>query len=99
MTRIGRGVSACCKVSGLVSEAGEGASVDRLRPYAEHLLEQFGPERLLWGSDWPVVTLASDYLTWWEMTERLLEPLDAGAREAVLGVTASRCYRLDGREA
>jgi L-fuconolactonase len=95
MSGLARDTSACCKLSGLMSEAGHDPSLERIRPFAEHLLAAFGPERLLWGSDWPVLTLAGDYETWWEMTQRLLEPLAGADRDRILGGTAARCYRIE----
>jgi L-fuconolactonase len=50
-----------CKVSGLVTEAGPGWRRDQIAPYVDHLLDCFGPTRLLFGSDWPVCTLAASY--------------------------------------
>jgi L-fuconolactonase len=95
LAEIARDSSAACKLSGLVTEAGPNCSFDTLRPYLDHLFEYFGPERLMWGSDWPVVNLAGGYGAWWKMTERTLEPLDAKARAAVLGGTAARFYGID----
>ena len=94
---LARGSTAFCKLSGLVTEAGDDASTARIAPYAERLLAAFGPERLIWGSDWPVVTLACSYQDWCEMTERLLASLDPKERAAILGGTAERCYGLGGR--
>ena len=94
---LARGSTAFCKLSGLVTEAGDDASTARIAPYAERLLAAFGPERLIWGSDWPVVTLACSYQDWCEMTERLLASLDPKERDAILGGTAERCYGLGGR--
>jgi L-fuconolactonase len=83
-----------CKLSGLVTEAAPGVTLDELRPYLDCLLECFGAGRLMWGSDWPVVTLASSYDAWWDMTQRYLAPLSATEREAILGGTAARFYGL-----
>ncbi len=94
---LAHGTDACCKLSGLVSEAGDDPSCARIAPYAERLLALFGAERLLWGSDWPVLTLACGYADWREMTARLLEPLAPKERDAILGGTAERCYGLEGR--
>jgi L-fuconolactonase len=85
---------ATCKLSGLVTEAGSGWTVDALRRYVDHLLACFGPARLLWGSDWPVVDLAGGYRRWVEATDALLSPLTDADREAILGGTATRVYRL-----
>ena len=81
-----------CKLSGLVTEAAPGWTVATLRPAVEHLLDCFEPQRLLWGSDWPVVTLACDYRRWFETAEALLAGLSATEREAVFGGNAARIY-------
>lgn len=83
-----------CKLSGLVTEAGRDWNVDRLRPYVDHLLRCFGPARLLWGSDWPVVELAGGYRRWADATAALLTGLAAAEREAILGGNAVRFYGL-----
>jgi L-fuconolactonase len=92
MAAIARASQACCKLSGLLTEAGPGAGADALRPCVEHLLSVFGPSRLLWGSDWPVLTLAAPYARWWEVTEQLLAPLHEDERTAILGGNAQRIY-------
>lgn len=86
--------TACCKLSGLVTEAGPDWTVERLRPVFHHLLECFGPERLMWGSDWPVVDLAGGMRRWQDATTELLSPLDTASRAAILGGTATRFYGL-----
>jgi L-fucono-1,5-lactonase len=81
-----------CKLSGLVTEATPDWRNDDLRPYVDHLLAVFGPQRLLWGSDWPVVNLAGGYERWREATATLLTPLTGSERAAVLGDNAARLY-------
>lgn len=85
-----------CKLSGLVTEAKADWTVSDLRPYVDHLLELFGPQRLLWGSDWPVVNLAGGYDRWREVTLVLLSSLPEADQAAVLGGNAARVY-LSGR--
>ena len=87
--------AAFCKLSGLVTEAAPGWTVDDLRRHVDHLLEHFGPARLLWGSDWPVVCLAGGYVHWREATEGLLAGLPGAERDAVLGGTAARFYGFE----
>ncbi|SMF29474.1 L-fuconolactonase [Tistlia consotensis] len=87
---------AVCKLSGLATEDGPGWSAARLRPYVEHLLDCFGPERLIWGSDWPVLTLAGSYRAWHAAARSLLSGLDAAERAAVFGGNAAAFYRLGG---
>ncbi|GKS59647.1 hydrolase [Nitrospira sp.] len=83
-----------CKVSGLVTEAGDFADVDGLSPYVQHLHQQFGAERLMWGSDWPVVNLSMDYSAWDRLSQQLLKPLPDAERQHILADTATRFYRL-----
>ena len=92
MARLARETPWCCKLSGLVTEAKPDWQVDDLRPYVDHLLATFGPDRLMWGSDWPVVTLASNYRRWHEAAAALMP---AEAHDAVFGGTATRFYGLN----
>ena len=94
IARAARETNAFCKLSGLVTEAAPHWHHDDLRRYADHLLACFGPSRLMWGSDWPVVELAGGYARWRTATDHLLAGLDATAREAVLGGTACNFYDL-----
>jgi L-fucono-1,5-lactonase len=89
---LARRPNVACKLSGLVTEADEAWSVGDLRPYADHLVRAFGPERLMWGSDWPVVNLAGGYEAWCAATDHLIEGLADEDRDAVLGGTAARVY-------
>ncbi|GJI94008.1 amidohydrolase [Duganella caerulea] len=84
-----------CKLSGMVTEAGAEWTVDQLRPYAQHVLQAFGPERVMWGSDWPVLTLAADYPAWLAASEALLAHLNEAQRAAVFGLNAHRFYQID----
>jgi L-fuconolactonase len=84
-----------CKLSGLWTEAGGDISAEAIRPYAAHLLAVFGPERLMWGSDWPVVELAGSYADWFEQAELLLAGLSSADRARVFGGNAAHFYRLD----
>lgn len=83
---------ASCKLSGLVTEAAPGWRPETLRPVVEHLLASFGPERLIFGSDWPVVTLRADYSRWFETATALLAGCTAAQREAIFGRNAARLY-------
>ena len=84
----------CCKLSGLVTEAGPAWTADALQPYVDHLIGCFGADRLLWGSDWPVVDLAGGYAAWVATTGQLLQSLTAEERANVMGANAQRVYRL-----
>lgn len=91
---VARDSTAFCKLSGLVTEAGPGWQVDDLRPYVDHLLACFGPSRLMWGSDWPVVNKAGDYDRWRKASEVLLSDLSPADRTAIDGGTAAGFYGL-----
>ncbi len=84
--------NAYCKLSGLLTEAGDGWEPDNLTPYVTHLMDHFGPQRLVWGSDWPVLTLAASYETWLRISKTYVS--DDAARAAVFGANAARLYRL-----
>ena len=83
-----------CKLSGLVTEAGPEWTEDRLAPCVDHLLACFGPMRLLWGSDWPVVNLGGGYVRWLAATNALLAGLAVDERAAIMGGNARRFYGL-----
>ena len=85
---------AFCKLSGLVTEAGERADKEQLQPYVDHLCNCFGSNHLLWGSDWPVVNLSMDYASWHALTSELLAPLTDTEKQQILGGNATRFYRL-----
>jgi L-fuconolactonase len=80
-----------CKLSGLANEAGSGWTPQSLAPYVAHLLKSFGHNRLMWGSDWPVLELAGSYDNWLATARALIPPADA---PAIFGGTAARFYRL-----
>ena len=82
------------KLSGLVTEAGPGWTVADLRPYAEEALAAFGPDRLMFGSDWPVCLLAAGYAEVVAAAGELLAELSPGQRAVVFGGTAARVYDL-----
>ncbi|MCG7519856.1 amidohydrolase [Ruegeria sp. Ofav3-42] len=94
MAALARETDAWCKLSGLVTEAAPGWTLEDLRPYVDHLLNTFAPSRLIWGSDWPVCTLACTYERWLETTDALLHDLTKPERQAVLGGNAARAYKL-----
>lgn len=93
MTRLADETGACCKLSGLVTESHESWTAEDLRPYVAHVLEIFGPDRVMWGSDWPVVNLASDYESWHAIARDFVP--DPADRQKIFGDTAARFYRIE----
>lgn len=86
------------KLSGLVTEASWSSwTPNDLRPAVELVLEAFGPDRLMFGSDWPVCLLASDYLRWVAAAEELLAGTSPADGAAIFGGTARSTYGLAPR--
>lgn len=85
-----------CKLSGLVTEANWTSwQTDDLRPFVEFALESFGPERLMFGSDYPVCLLASSYDRVLASFQEILKSLDDAEREKIFSTNAARFYRLN----
>jgi L-fuconolactonase len=84
-----------CKLSGMVTEADwQRWTPQQLRPYAEVVLEAFGPRRVMFGSDWPVCLLAATYEGWKETFEGFVASLSPSERECVWSGTAIEAYKL-----
>jgi L-fuconolactonase len=83
-----------CKLSGLATEAGEDWGVATLQPYIDVLLDHFGPSRLMWGSDWPVLLLAGNYAQWLRAAEETTRALSSVEREQIFGGTAAAFYGI-----
>lgn len=96
IARLARETPARCKLSGLATEAGRDWNVDDLRRYTGHLIESFGPDRLMWGSDWPVVDLAGGYARWREASKALLSGISELDCATIFGGTALNFYGLRG---
>ena len=84
-----------CKFSGVVTEVVGNVWTDELlTPYWDTVLAAFGPDRLMFGSDWPVCLVRSSYERWLGFVRKMTTDLSAGERERVLGGAASEVYRL-----
>jgi L-fuconolactonase len=87
-----------CKISGLVTEAGPGWSIDRIRPFVEFVAHAFGPDRLVFGSDWPVCTLAASYGQVLELARSILGSLYGPEQmQGIMETNGQRFYRLESR--
>jgi L-fuconolactonase len=87
-----------CKLSGMVTEAGPGWAVQSLQPYAETVLDAFGPRRVMFGSDWPVCLLTASYAEVAAAADELTAGLSADERADVFDRTAARAYGLAPRK-
>ena len=95
MTELASLPNVVCKISGVATEADrDGWSVDTVRPFVEHTLAAFGPERVLFGSDWPVVTLASTYRRWVDALDEIVAGWPEVDRRKLWFGNADRAYRL-----
>ncbi|WP_374200130.1 amidohydrolase [Streptomyces sp. AC555_RSS877] len=84
-----------CKLSGLVTEVGRGCwTTEDFKPYADTVLDAFGPDRLMFGSDWPVCRIAADYAEVVAIAGKLTARLDPAERHQVFTGTAARTYGL-----
>ena len=84
-----------CKLSGLLTETGPtGWTEDDLLPYAAHVAEAFGPNRLMYGGDWPVLSLAGTYLEWYQFTRRFTGDWSDAQRSSFYGGNALYFYGI-----
>ncbi len=95
MSRLARETNAYCKLSGLVTEAAADWKPEDIKPFASVLLEAFGPDRVIWGSDWPVLNLASSYADWNALTAEWLREFSDDQRARIRGGNAAHFYGLD----
>ena len=96
MTELARRHNVYCKLSGLVTEANWSTWTENdLRPYVDVVLEAFGPRRIMFGSDWPVLLVAGTYKRWVEVVRNMIRKLSVNEQEWIMGKTATEAYRLD----
>ena len=91
MAMLARLPNVCCKLSGLLTELPQGSLADSVAPIFDHLWNAFGAERLVWGSDWPVLRLADDYPRWLEQCRQLVP---STYHQAVFDLNARRIYGI-----
>ncbi len=94
MARLAGETGACVKFSALITEADPDWSVAALHPYVNHILKVFGPDRIMWGSDWPVCRLRAEYDGWLEAAHHLTAGLPLAQQKRIYGGTAEEFYGL-----
>jgi L-fuconolactonase len=94
IARLSERTSLHCKFSGLLTQLAPGVPEQALEPYIDHLFACFGPSRLIWGSDWPVLTLRGDYAHWMTLARTYVRRLAPGHEAAIFGGNASAFYPL-----
>ncbi len=86
----------CCKLSGMVTEDSWSRwSIESLRPYLDTVVETFGVNRLIAGSDWPVCLVATSYAGWWQLLRDYFAAFSEDERAKIFGVTAKSIYQLE----
>jgi L-fuconolactonase len=91
IAKIAKETSVFCKLSGLATEANSGWETEALLPYARHIIEVFGADRTMFGSDWPVLNLNGSYDAWFETAKEIVQPSDF---KAIFGESAALFYRI-----
>jgi L-fuconolactonase len=93
---LSRRSNVCCKLSGMVTEDSWSSwSMESLRPYFDVVVEAFGSDRLMAGSDWPVCLVATSYPRWWQVLHDYFAGFSKEERAAIFGATAIRIYNLE----
>ena len=84
-----------CKLSGLMAYCAPGtSSLETIEPFVDHVLNCFGPNRMVWGSDWPVVNLAKGLPEWIAVTRKILGKLSADEASSIAYGTAQIVYKV-----
>jgi L-fuconolactonase len=98
LERLARDTNVYCKLSGLLTQAAPGADASALGNFVAHIFRCFGSDRVIWGSDWPVLTTSATYSAWLGIARMLVDRYAAGSEQAVFRENAVRFYNLDPPE-
>lgn len=94
LKELARRPNVAAKISGLANRARQPSTLDQVRPYIEYVIECFGIDRCMYGSDWPVVTLGGTYAHWVTLLDAATESFSADERKKLFSGTAKKIYRL-----
>lgn len=94
MEKLARETQVFCKLSGLLTEAGDNWTPDDFTPYIDHLFKCFGVQHLMFGSDWPVANLGGGYASWWKIIQPYLRGLSQQDQARLMGGTAAAFYGI-----
>ncbi len=84
-----------CKLSGLMAYCAPGtSSYETIKPYVDHILDTFGPDKMVWGSDWPVVDLGKGLPEWLSVTINILSGLSSDEASKIANINAKRIYGI-----
>ncbi len=99
IARVAQVPDVACKLSGLLTLTGPATDMAAIEPFVAHLFESFGGERVMWGSDWPVLTTHASYEQWKTCAQQLVRRYAPCHEAAVFGANATAIYSLNGRTA
>jgi len=94
ITRLSEHPQICCKLSGLAAEYGAGWQTCVLKNVADHVITAFGPSRVMWGSDWPVLELDGSYPQWLTCVKQLIANFSPEEQADIMGKSAMRHYGI-----
>ncbi|MGO4502543.1 MULTISPECIES: amidohydrolase family protein [unclassified Dyella] len=97
IARVAQVPDVACKLSGLLTLTGPDADMAAIEPYVAHLFESFGAQRVMWGSDWPVLTTHATYEQWKACAQKLTRRFARHHEAAVFGGNAATVYSLADR--
>jgi L-fuconolactonase len=94
MTALAELPNVSCKLSGVLTEAGKAPHLSICKPWIDYVLKIFDNERMMWGSDWPVLELAIDYLTWFKYCKSITSNLTIDQHDNIFCNNAKQIYKL-----
>ena len=83
-----------CKYSGILTEIGEDYNLEQIKPYTDFIFEIFDTTKIMWGSDWPVLTMAEKYENWFDIAHTLIPNLSNDEKINVFSQTAKNFYKI-----
>ncbi len=94
MTELSKANNVHCKFSGIVTEVGKEYKKNQLDPYIDFILNLFGSDKLMWGSDWPVLTMADSYGNWFDLAMDYCSSFSEDEKNKIFSLNAKNFYNL-----
>ena len=83
-----------CKFSGILTEVGDDYSKAKIEPYVDFILNLFSPNKIMWGSDWPVLTMAENYGNWFDLAMEYCKSFSESETNMIFSKTARNFYNI-----
>ena len=94
MTELSNASNVYCKFSGILTEVGPDYTKEQLDPYIDFILNTFGSDKLMWGSDWPVLTMADNYSNWFDLAMNYCNSFSEDEKNKIFSRNATHFYSL-----